>query len=125
MNRSNPLVEIHFAFWAVMTVPIGFAGMFFLVPGLMLGTGFTLQAIAMVLFFYVSRLTRFSRAAWLFGLVLHGGALAAAVYYVPRWPTLLGVPLALANLYSLVVLLAYHRLWTEPVETGLLEAQAA
>ncbi len=123
MSRSNAWVEIHFALWAVLTVPLGFAGLFFLVPGLMLGIGLALEAVAGMLILYISRLTRYSRAAWLFGLLLHAGALAAAAYYVPRWATLIGVPLALANLYSLIVLLANRRLWTEPA--ARLEAQAA
>jgi hypothetical protein len=60
-------------------------------------------------------LTRLKRAAWLIGLVAHTVVLLAAFYYVPRWPTLLGMPLALANAYSLVVLLLYRSLWTTPL----------
>ena len=50
--------------------------------------------------------------------------LLAAAYYVPRWPTLLSVPLALANLYSLIVLVAYRRLWSETADSALQEALA-
>jgi hypothetical protein len=115
MNRSYPLVEIHFALWAVLSVPLGFAAMFFLVPGLMLGWGISLLAISALLVFYVSMLTRLKRAAWIVGLVAHAIVLLAASYYVPRWPTLLGMPLALANAYSLIVLLLYRSLWTTPL----------
>lgn len=112
MSKSYPLVEIHYALWAVLTVPIGFAGLFFLLPGLMLIEGIVLQAIAGVLLFYVVYLTRGHRAAWLFGVLLHTAALAAAYYYLPRIPLLLGLPLAILNLYSLAVLLTHRRLWS-------------
>lgn len=112
MNRSYPLVEIHYALWAVFSVPIGFAGMFFLIPGLILQWGLLLLAVSGLLVFYVSRLTRHQRAAWLLGLALHAALLVAAIYYIPRWPPLLGVPLALANVYSLFVLSVYRGLWT-------------
>jgi hypothetical protein len=111
MKQSYPLVEIHFALWAVLTVPLGFAGMFFLVPGLLLVEGFTLEAIAGIILFYIAQLTRLKRPAWLFGVLLHVVLLLGAAYYVPRWPLLLGVPLAALNLYSLIVLLLYRRLW--------------
>ena len=71
-----------------------------------------LLAISGLLIFYVSSLTRNRRAAWLLGLVAHAALVVAAVYYLPRWPTLLGVPLLAANLYSLIVLLVYRGLWT-------------
>ncbi len=112
MKQSNPLVEIHFALWAVLTVPLGFAGMFFLFPGLLLVEGFTLEAIAGLILIYVAQLTRLKRPAWLFGVLLHAVLLLGAAYYVPRWPSLLGVPLAVLNLYSLIVLLLYRRLWS-------------
>jgi hypothetical protein len=115
MDRSYPLVEIHFALWAVLSVPLGFAAMFFLVPGLIFEWGIPLLAISGLLVFYVSMLTRLKRAAWLIGLVAHAVVLLAAFYYVPRWPTLLGLPLALANAYSLMVLLLYRSLWTSPL----------
>jgi hypothetical protein len=106
------LVEVHYAFWGVMTVPLGFAGLFFLVPGLLLVEGFILLAIAGVLLLYIVNLTRLRRVAWLVGLLLHLTAAIAAIYYVPRWPTLVGVPLLVVNLYSLIVLAMYRRLWT-------------
>jgi len=112
MNRSYPLVEIHYALWAVLSVPLGFAGMFFLVPGLMLQIAVPLLLISGLLVLYVSSLTRYKRAAWFIGLVAHAALVVAAVYYLPRWPVLLGVPLLLANLYSLGVLLVYRGLWT-------------
>ncbi len=111
-TRSYPLVEVHFALWAVLTVPIGFAGLFFLLPGLMLVEGIVLQAIAGTLLAYVWHLTQYRRAAWLFGLLLHSALLIGAFYYVPIWPDLLAVPLALANLYSLLVLAVHRRLWS-------------
>ncbi len=112
MNRSYPLVEIHYALWAVLTVPIGFAGMFFLIPGLIFEVGIPLQIIAATLIFYIAKLTQGARAAWAFGLVLHGAHILGAVYYLPRLPGLLAWPLLLANVYSLGVLLAYRQLWT-------------
>ncbi len=124
MDRSYPLVDVHFALWAVLSVPLGFAGMFFLVPGLILGWGVLLLSISNLLVFYVSKLVQGKRAAWLLGLIAHALLLMAALYYVPRWPPLLAVPLALANLYSLIVLLAYRKLWTEPGDPALQEALA-
>ena len=58
MNRSYPLVEIHYALWAVLSVPLGFAGMFFLVPGLILEWGVALLLISGLLILYISSLTR-------------------------------------------------------------------
>ncbi len=116
MNRSYPLVEVHYALWAVLAVPIGFAGLFYILPGLIFEIGVPLEIIAAMLIVYIAKLTRRSRGAWLFGLALHALALAGAAYYVPRWPLLLGLPLAAVNLYSLVVLLAYRRLWSESAE---------
>ncbi|MGD8700779.1 MAG: hypothetical protein PVJ43_15890 [Gemmatimonadales bacterium] len=111
MNRSYPLVEIHYALWAVLSVPLGFAGLFFLVPGLIFEWGAPLLLISGLLILYVSSLTRNRRAAWLVGLVAHAVLVVGAVYYLPRWPLLLGVPLLAANLYSLAVLLFYRGLW--------------
>lgn len=111
-DRSYPLVEVHFALWAVLAVPIGFAGLFFLLPGLMLVEGIVLQAIAGMLLAYVWNLTQYRRGAWLFGLFLHSALLVGAFYYVPLWPDLLAIPLALANLYSLLVLAVHRRLWS-------------
>lgn len=119
INRSYPLVEVHFALWAVLTVPIGFAGLFFLLPGLMLVEGIVLQAIAGMLLAYVWNLTQYRRGAWLFGLLLHSALLVGAFYYVPLWPDLLAIPLALANLYSLAVLAIYRRLWSAGAQSRL------
>jgi hypothetical protein len=119
MNRSYPLVDIHYALWAVLAVPIGFAGMFFLVPGLILSWGFGLLALSGLLVTYVWKQVHGSRAAWLLGTLAHLALLIAAAYYVPRWPTLLGAPFALANLYSLIVLLAYRKVWTTPADPAL------
>jgi hypothetical protein len=112
MNRSYPLVEIHYALWAVLSVPLGFAGLFFLVPGLIVEWGVALLVISGLLILYVSSLTRQKRAAWIVGLVVHAAVAVAAIYYLPRWPVLLGGPLLVANLYSLVVLGVYRGLWT-------------
>lgn len=117
--RTFPLVEVHFALWAVLSVPLGFAGLFFLLPGLMLVEGITLQAIAGTLLVYIWNLTHYRRAAWLFGLVLHAGLVIGAFYYVPLWPDLLAVPLAVANLYSLLVLAVHHNLWTAGARRAL------
>jgi hypothetical protein len=124
-RRSYPLVDIHYALWAVLTVPIGFAGLFYLVPGLIFEIGVPLEIIAGVLIFYIAKLTQGKRVAWAFGVVLHAALLVAALYYVPRWPALLGLPLAVANAYSLGVLLVYRNLWIGPAELAAQEALAA
>jgi len=111
MKHTYPLVEIHFALWGVLSVPFGFAAMFFMVPGLQFELGIPLLAIAGLLIAYVLKLTQGERAAWLLGLVGHGALLLGGVYYLPRWHILFGVPLALASLYSLIVLVVYRRLW--------------
>lgn len=118
MIRTPALVEIHYALWAVLAVPFGFAGLFFVFPGLIFVKGTILLAIAAFLIFYVSRLTRFERGMWLLGIATHLIVLLAAVYYVPRWPAWLAIPLALANLYSVGVLLVYRGLWSGSAERG-------
>lgn len=118
MERSYPLVEIHYAIWAVLSVPLGFAGLFFLVPGLIFEWGVPLLLISGLLILYVSSLTRKKRVAWLIGLVVHAMLALAALYYVPRWPTLLAVPLLLVNLYSLLVLLVHRGLWATTRSAG-------
>lgn len=124
MKRTYPLVEIHFALWGVLSVPFGFAAVFFMLPGLRFELGIPLLAIAALLIAYVLKLTQGERAARLLGLVGHGALLVGAVYYLPRWHFLLGVPLALANLYSLIVLLVYRRLWPQPSSPTLRRARA-
>jgi hypothetical protein len=111
MVRTSPLVEIHYALWGVLAVPLGFAGVFFLM-GLLLVQGFVLMAVAGAILFYINDLTRLRRSAWMLGLFVHAALLVGAIYYVPRWPQLLGVPLAVLNLYSLSVLLVYRSLWS-------------
>ena len=115
MERTPALVEIHYALWAVLAVPIGFAGVFFLF-GLLLVEGTILLGIAGFCIGYVAKLSQRARLAWLLGLVVHTALLAGAAYYVPRWPELIAVPLALLNLYSLVVLLVYRSAWTSAAE---------
>jgi hypothetical protein len=122
--KSNAFIEIHFAIWGVLAVPLGFAGTFFLVPGLIFEWGIPLLAIAGLLIGYVANLTQMKRAAWLFGLIFHAFLLLAGAYYLPRWPVLLSVPLALANVYSLVVLAVYRNLWTQPSLLGTLEVDS-
>lgn len=111
MTRVPALVEVHYALWGVLAIPIGFAGLFYLVPGLLIKEGALLLAIAGFLLFYVSGLTRYRRSAWLMGLIVHAAFTFGAYLYIPRWPDLLAVPLALASLYSLIVLLLNRRLW--------------
>ena len=123
MKQSHALVEIHYALWVVLSLPLGLAGMFFFL-GLMLVEGFVLEAISATLYLYIARLTRMQRGAWLIGLLLHGALVLGAAYYVPRLPSLLGVPLAVLNLYSLIVLLVYRKLWSG-AEAARLEALTA
>lgn len=111
MNRTPALVEIHYALWAVLAVPLGFASLFFIFPGLIFREGMILGGAAGFLLFYISWLTRMGKGAWLLGVVFHAAVLVGAVYYIPRWPSLLAYPLALANLYSLAVLIANRGLW--------------
>ncbi len=122
MIRTPALVEIHYALWAVLAVPFGFAGMVFVFPGLIFLKGAILLGISVFLILYVSRLTRFERGMWVLGIAVHVIVLAGAIYYVPRWPVWLGIPLALANLYSVGVLLVYRGLWSGSAEP---EAQLA
>ena len=111
MNRTPALVEIHYALWAVLAVPLGFASLFFIFPGLIFREGMILGGAAGFLLFYISWLTRMGKGAWLLGVVFHAAVLVGAVYYIPRWPSLLAYPLALANFYSLAVLIANRGLW--------------
>ncbi len=74
--------------------------------------GGILLAVAGLLIVYISRLTRHERVAWLLGTILHAVMVAGAAYYLPRWPVLLAAPLALANLYSLIVLVMYREIWS-------------
>ena len=52
MKKSYPLVDIHYALWVVLTVPLGFAGVFFFM-GLLLVQGLILEAAAGIIFFYI------------------------------------------------------------------------
>lgn len=113
MNRIPVLLEIHYAFWAVLAIPLGFAGLFFILPGLIFVEGFILFAAAGFLILYVARLTQGNRAFWMLGVLLHFAGVAAAVYYVPRWVPWLGIPFAVANFYSLVVLVVYREQWSQ------------
>ena len=119
MTRTPALVEIHYALWCVLAVPLAFAGLFFVLPGLIFVEGFLLMGIAGFLLFYISRLTRLERFAWFLGLLFHAALLAGAAYYIPRWEAWLAWPLAAANAYSLLVLVFYRLLWAKP------KAQAA
>lgn len=112
MERTPALVEIHYALWGVLTIPFGLAGMVFIVPGLMPGPGLVLLALSGLFVLYVSRLSRGSRAAWGLGLLAHAILVVAAPFYIGPWPNLLAIPLAIASLYSVLVLLRYRALWS-------------
>ena len=123
MSRTPALVEIHYALWGVLAVPIGFAGTFF-VMGLFFVWALVLLTTATLLILYVTKLSRRVRIAWLLGVIAHAALLVAALYYVPHWPQLLAIPLALLNLYSLGVLLFYRAFWNAPMHAAA-EAQLA
>ncbi len=114
MQRSSTLVEVHYAIWGVLSVPFGFAGLFFLLPGLQLRIGLALLAVSALMVIYVAKLSQGMRAAWLLGVAAHAALIVGAVYYVPRWPDLLAWPTLGLNLYSLFVLLAARHRWLVP-----------
>ncbi len=122
MTRTPALVEIHYALWAVLALPFGFAGLFFFFPGLNFVTGAILMGIAGFLLLYVTRLTRGERWAWLVGVLGHTAGVIAALYYVPRWEPWLAYPFLAASLYSVIVLAVNRGLW---LRGRAREAQAA
>ncbi len=123
MIRTPALVEIHYAVWAVLAIPLGLAGTFFLMPGLLFVQAGILLTAAGLLIFYIAWLTRGDRRPWMIGVLLHLAGLAAAAYYLPRWESWLGIPFALANFYSLAVLLIYRKYWTGAAAATLVDAR--
>ena len=123
MDRIPALVEIHLALWAVTSIPLGFAGLVFVLPGLGFLTGAILLGLSGALVGYVVALARRRRRAWVAGLLVHAVLVLASPLYIDAWPTWLALPLALANVYSAVVLLAHRRFWA--AESALPEAQPA
>jgi hypothetical protein len=123
MDRIPTLVEIHLALWAVTSIPLGFAGLVFVLPGLGFVTGAILLGLSGALVVYVVGLARRERRAWLVGLLFHAVLVLASPLYIDAWPTWLALPFALANVYSAVVLLAHRRFWT--AETTTPEPQPA
>ena len=114
MKKSYPLVDIHYALWVVLTVPLGFAGVFSFM-GLLLVQGLALEAAAGIILFYIMNLTRLRRAAWLLGMVLHTVLLFGSAYAsanVLSVPLAFSLPFAALNLYSLLVLLFHRQLWS-------------
>ena len=124
MDRTPAPVEIHYALWGVLAVPLGFAGTFYII-GLIWGWAFGLLAISALCVVYVSKLSRGARAAWLLGILAHLALLLAGAYYIPRWPALLAWPLFLLNLYSLGVLVVYRARWATPARGTAPGAQLA
>lgn len=113
MDRAPAALELHYAIWSVLSIPFGFIGLVYLLPGLQPVPGAVFLALSGAVVVYVTGLVRRSRTAWLLGTAAHAVLLLAAAYYLPRWPTLLAWPLALANLYSLGVLLLYRDRWSK------------
>lgn len=113
MDRAPAALELHYAIWGVLSIPFGFIGLVFVLPGLQPLPGAIFLALSGVVVVYVIGLVRGSRNAWLLGTAVHAVLLLAAAYYLPRWPALLAWPLALANLYSLAVLLLYRARWSK------------
>jgi hypothetical protein len=124
MERTPAPVEIHYALWGVLAVPLGFAGTFFVI-GLIWGWALGLLATSGLCVVYVSKLSQGSRAAWMLGVLAHSVLLLAGAYYIPRWPSLLAWPLLLLNLYSLGVLIVYRARWSPPVRGTAPGAQPA
>lgn len=122
MQRTPALVEIHYALWGVLSVPFGFAGVFFII-GLMFVEAMVLVALSALFVFYVSRLSQGARLAWALGAIAHAAIALAAFYYIPRWPAGLAVPLLLLNLYSLGVLLLYRNRWAAASPGARVEAR--
>ena len=55
MIRTPALVEIHYAVWAVLAIPLGLAGTFFLMPGLLfMQAGILLTAAGLLIFYIIS-----------------------------------------------------------------------
>lgn len=111
MDRTPGMLEVHYALWGVLSIPLGFVGLVFVLPGLQPLIGLIFLAASGLLVVYVAKLSLGSLWAWRAGVAAHGMLVLAAPVYIPAWPDLLAVPLAAASLYSVVVLTVGRSRW--------------
>lgn len=115
MQRSPLWVELYLGIWGALAIPLLFAGLVFLVPGFYGLTGGALLAIAIGILAYLWFLTRPDRRAWNAGVALHLLLFPICGFYVVQGPRGLAWPALVLNVYSLIVLVAYRRLWLDAV----------
>ncbi|MBI4513128.1 MAG: hypothetical protein HY702_03370 [Gemmatimonadetes bacterium] len=111
MQRAPLLVELYLAVWGVLAIPIVFAALVFLVPGLYPLIGSALLAIVAVDLAYLWLLAKPDRRAWTFGVTIHLLLIPVSAYYVKAGPVGLALPALVLNVLSVLVLVAYRRVW--------------
>ena len=111
MQRAPLPVELYLGAWAALAIPLGFAGLVFLVPGFYPVQGAVLLALAAGIVAYLWFLAKPEPRAWWIGLAGHLVAAGLAALHVTDGPAALAVPALALNALSLLVLLAYRRLW--------------
>ena len=124
MQKAPLLVELYLGIWGALAIPLLFAGLVFLVPGFYGVTGGALLAIALAILVYLWFLTQPDRRAWNAGVAVHLLLLPICGYYVMRGPAGLAWPALVLNAYSVIVLVAYRRRWTDAAGTEPREAAA-
>ncbi len=111
MQKAPLWVELYLAIWAALAIPLLFAGVVFLVPGFDVVVGVALLGITGIDLAYLWLLTRPYRRAWYFGVAAHLALIPVSAYFVQAGPRALAAPALALNALSLVVLLAYRRVW--------------
>lgn len=111
MQRAPLLVELYFGVWGALAIPILFAGLVFLVPGLYPLIGSALLGIVAVDLAYLWLLAKPDRRAWTFGVSIHLLLIPVSAYYVKAGPVGLAFPALILNVLSVLVLLAYRQVW--------------
>lgn len=113
MQRAPLWVELYLATWGALAIPFLFAALVFLAPGFYVVTGGVLLAVAFAVLVYLWLLTRPDRRAWMAGVALHLLLVPVSGYYVLHGPRGLAWPALVLNALSVIVLVAYRRVWTQ------------
>lgn len=114
MQRAPLLVELYLGVWGALAIPLIFAGVVFLVPGFYPLIGSAILGIVAVDIAYLWLLAKPDRRAWYFGVAMHLLLIPVSAYYVKAGPVGLALPALILNALSVLVLVAYRRVWFGP-----------